>query len=560
MKTLWEKQPRLRKRKILAAFTLVFIAIFAFLTNKVWSFSSFVNILAPMITVFLWSIYIAIAYYCLYEFLKEDEDKPSLIEDKEQAEKFCYILKNKCEGKKALMITGPWGLGKTCFYNASLNPALKKAFPYRRIVEVSCFGMSSSGGLIAQILNKQFFLEHFTVFFNKIGQVLSGTPYFKRSLIPSGLIIIADDFERFSGDYIEVLGFFDYLIREKNCQIIILCNEEKINKEETSYQRQYQDFSEKIIEKHPFKVSREQMLVIIKSESFTLNGEEYSFNEIVRDHFLKLVDITKNFRIAQGAWVDLREISKQLVHRLEEISDVDISKEKKEEGLKSYFEHNSFAVIKAVFIKNAHKEEAYFQHQEEYKKHLRSGSTKNFSIKDEYLSKISSIRLSEFDYCAGAVLTLPASMKLYLKEGHLYDAEFVNEIVVDFILVPDIFEKLDDCSDGKIKQNQDAIRRSFFNYFEFIKSVLELERPCFNFIVYKVILLKFSIKLSEKENGLMGELEEKFTKEKIATQINNLLHNQNQLEIPRALRGIDPNREFLKQLEEQYPIGPEMEE
>ena len=100
-----------------------------FVINKAFPFFYFLEALKLSVDIFVWLLLIAGALYYLNELLKADEKNIApLVKDEEQAEKFYNILKNKCKGRKALMITVPWGFSKTDFYEVSLRPLLKKNF------------------------------------------------------------------------------------------------------------------------------------------------------------------------------------------------------------------------------------------------------------------------------------------------------------------------------------------------------------------------------------------------------------------------------------------------
>ncbi len=333
---------------------IIFIVLFL-LINEYYPFRDFLNFSYSFIKNIIWCLY----FFMIFMFFRKssiiDKGKEDLIKDEEQAKKILKIFKSKCLSRKAMMISAKWGVGKTSFYNSSLKPLLKEQFPKMKILELSCFGVRSSNELIAEILDQTYMTELCSVF-PPFRQIMISATNLKKTLIPRDLVIILDDFERFSGNFSELLGFFDYLVHQKLCHIIILCNEDEINAQE------YNRFSEKIIIKQTFTMSPEQIRKILESDVFTFNNKKYRFSDDIINQFVKIIESTKNMRAAWDSHIDIQEISIGLMEKLKTIEN--ISEDKKGEWLNEYFNKFCSGLFKATFIKNSHKSKEYIKYYE----------------------------------------------------------------------------------------------------------------------------------------------------------------------------------------------------
>ncbi|MBF9202801.1 KAP family P-loop domain protein [Acinetobacter pittii] len=180
--------------------------------------------------------------------------------DKEQRLK--ELLETNIKNEKigtAIAITGPWGVGKTFFWKKFIErDNFKKKYVY-----VSLFGLQSLSDLKTHIYcnieNNHSTLE--------IPRWVRGLPsIFKDTRvshfglsIPTKIfdslmfnqvkdaIICFDDFERMSDklDIKDVMGLANYLKLEKNCQIILILDEDKT---EAENKNKYGDYKEKLVD------------------------------------------------------------------------------------------------------------------------------------------------------------------------------------------------------------------------------------------------------------------------------------------------------------------------
>ncbi|NAR80489.1 NTPase [Acinetobacter haemolyticus] len=178
-------------------------------------------------------------------------------------------MKNEKIGT-AIAITGPWGVGKTFFWKSFLDKQLSNERIYtdgnvfnRKYAYVSLFGLESLSDLKTQIYSN---IESFHSSV-EIPKWIKGLPsIFKDSRVTqlgisapvklidnlmfnrvNDAIICFDDFERMSNklDIKDVMGLANYLKLEKNCQVILILDEDKA---EGDNKKKYADYKEKLID------------------------------------------------------------------------------------------------------------------------------------------------------------------------------------------------------------------------------------------------------------------------------------------------------------------------
>jgi len=191
----------------------------------------------------------------------------------EKEERLKGILEHNIKNEKigtAIAITGPWGVGKTFFWKSFLDKQLSNERIYtddnvfnRKYAYVSLFGLESLSDLKTQIYSN---IESFHSSI-EIPKWIKGLPsIFKDSRVTqlgisapvklidnlmfnrvSDAIICFDDFERMSNklDIKDVMGLANYLKLEKNCQIILILDEDKA---EGDNKKKYADYKEKLID------------------------------------------------------------------------------------------------------------------------------------------------------------------------------------------------------------------------------------------------------------------------------------------------------------------------
>ncbi|ENW97809.1 P-loop NTPase fold protein [Acinetobacter sp. NIPH 298] len=183
------------------------------------------------------------------------------------------LLKNNIKNEKigtAIAITGAWGVGKTFFWKSFLDKQLSDERVYkkdnvfnRKYAYVSLFGLESLSDLKTHIYSS---IEsfHSTV---EIPKWIKSLPsVFKDTRVTqlgisapvklidnlmfsrvSDAIICFDDFERMSDklNINDVMGLANYLKLEKNCQVILILDEDKA---EGNNKKKYADYKEKLID------------------------------------------------------------------------------------------------------------------------------------------------------------------------------------------------------------------------------------------------------------------------------------------------------------------------
>lgn len=181
-----------------------------------------------------------------------------LEKEKRLKERLEHNIRNEEIGT-AIAITGPWGVGKTFFWKRCIDGySFKKKYVY-----VSLFGLESLSDLkthiYSNIENNHSTLE-IPRWIRGLPSILKDTRVSQFGLNAStkifdslmfnqvkDAIICFDDFERMSNklDIKDVMGLANYLKLEKNCQIILILDEDKA---EGDNKQKYADYKEKLID------------------------------------------------------------------------------------------------------------------------------------------------------------------------------------------------------------------------------------------------------------------------------------------------------------------------
>ena len=165
----------------------------------------------------------------------------------------------------AIAITGSWGVGKTYFWNKFLDGYrdTNDIFSKRKYAYISLFGVESLSDLKTQIYsnieNPQLPIE-IPKWLKSLPSIFKDTRVTQLGInAPVKLIdnlmfshvkdaiICFDDFERMSNklDIKDVMGLANHLKLEKNCQIILILDEDKA---ESENKKKYADYKEKLID------------------------------------------------------------------------------------------------------------------------------------------------------------------------------------------------------------------------------------------------------------------------------------------------------------------------
>lgn len=177
------------------------------------------------------------------------------------------------ENTGALMVTGPWGCGKSYFFEHVLFDELKRK-GYKP-VRVSLFGLSSLSDLSKNIVcefaqytteNKSFgeVLGEGAKFITRLGSAVSsdyvdlkglfGQGKFLYKLVPKKSIISLDDLERAIEKYDinDLLGVINDLVENQHFKVIVIANKDYIDKRHGLVGKRkttHEVFYEKVIEK-----------------------------------------------------------------------------------------------------------------------------------------------------------------------------------------------------------------------------------------------------------------------------------------------------------------------
>ncbi len=167
-----------------------------------------------------------------------------------------YIEHDKT--RSAIMLTAPWGAGKSYYIQNELICSLKE----HACIVVSLYGLNSLFDV-----SKAIYLEYKMKFLNKKSEtttvgmlaaktVLKGVTSFLgidlssseedmqklyESIDLSGKLIIIEDLERSSIDILEILGYVNNLVEQDGVKVLLVANEDELI--------QYEPISEEIPEK-----------------------------------------------------------------------------------------------------------------------------------------------------------------------------------------------------------------------------------------------------------------------------------------------------------------------
>ncbi|MFK8933185.1 KAP family P-loop domain protein [Acinetobacter junii] len=244
----------------------------------------------------------------------------------EKEERLKGILEHNIKNEKigtAIAITGPWGVGKTFFWKRCIDGYnFKKKYVY-----ISLFGLESLSDLKTHIYSN---IEnnHSTLdiprWIRGLPSILKDTRVSQFGLSAStkifdslmfnqvkDAIICFDDFERMSNklDIKDVMGLANYLKLEKNCQIILILDEDKA---EGDNKKKYADYKEKLVDETIVINSVEHL---IRANSIDVGIDEplvelmIEFAEALEIHnfrfFQKVLKLYQQFRKELGADIAL---------------------------------------------------------------------------------------------------------------------------------------------------------------------------------------------------------------------------------------------------------------
>lgn len=241
-----------------------------------------------------------------------------------------HNIKNEKIGT-AIAITGPWGVGKTFFWNKFLKGVTQKEkedqesfyyeasrvgyeriFDCRKYAYISLFGIENLSDLKNTICTKISFnpyaksdtntFEFYQLFKNiaaqfrdmKVSQYgVSASARILESLLflqVKNAIICFDDFERMSDklNINDVMGLANYLKLEKNCQIILILDEDKA---EGDNKKKYAEYKEKLVDE----------TIIVNSVEPLIRANTKDIDDLLVDLMIEFAETLEvhNFRFFQ---------------------------------------------------------------------------------------------------------------------------------------------------------------------------------------------------------------------------------------------------------------------
>lgn len=152
-----------------------------------------------------------------------------------------YYLDDAVEAEYAVMLSAPWGAGKTHFIKKYLEERSRRTFSDEGVcyLYASLYGITSTSAI-----NDQFFAQlhpHLTSKASRLigtiagslaekfaGAKNSGQIFQDLVLKLEGKVLVIDDLERCSMKIPDVMGFINTLVEHERLKVIILVNEEEI--------------------------------------------------------------------------------------------------------------------------------------------------------------------------------------------------------------------------------------------------------------------------------------------------------------------------------------------
>lgn len=176
-----------------------------------------------------------------------------------------YFKKNKT--RSAIMLSAPWGSGKSYYISNNLIPYLKNED------DIDCIVISLYGLMNIDDVSKGIFLESKVPFLDKNSTLLCGAKIVAKTIVKgvtsffgidlktnendlkelyesidlTNKLIILEDVERTSIDVIELLGYVNNLVEQDNVKVLLVTNEDELVKKHISDNSNYFSIKEKTI-------------------------------------------------------------------------------------------------------------------------------------------------------------------------------------------------------------------------------------------------------------------------------------------------------------------------
>lgn len=225
-----------------------------------------------------------------------------------------YLFNKSCNG--ALMITGPWGCGKTYYLNNKIKPYIEENTDYK-VITLSLYGISKTSDIseaiyieiqkenspfLSSYLNNQSIVAK-TVIKDIIGK--TKTNYSAKDIInlyrcldSQNLLLVFEDLDRnvIDTNAADVYGYINSLSVEDGIKVVLISNDKEINS------KKYEQFKEKtVIETIPFcrqnKAVVEEIIKEFNYEPFNnLLFPKYNNNDNI-DFCNMIMDLYQNDQI-----------------------------------------------------------------------------------------------------------------------------------------------------------------------------------------------------------------------------------------------------------------------
>lgn len=207
-----------------------------------------------------------------------------------------YVASPETNG--SILISGPWGIGKSFYWRNTLKPAIEKIPVANKSKKYKCLYVSLNGVSDTQEILNQLLLEKIPVLKNKFVKVSGDLApnVFKEAASWIGFSKVGNAFSRFWGwlkgikfdefmsfedcvicfDDLErnnvqekILGFINtYFVEKRNCKVILIGDESKINQEGSPYHKIKEKLIFRIVQFDPGLVGLQDLMKKYEDELF----------------------------------------------------------------------------------------------------------------------------------------------------------------------------------------------------------------------------------------------------------------------------------------------------
>lgn len=222
----------------------------------------------------------------------------------------------------AVLLKGPWGVGKTWFLKKALDGLTNPDHNIKRYLYVSLYGVTNF-----KEIEDEFFRELYPLLSSQgvaiAGKLTKSALSFIRIKAPEiemseyltkteGLILVFDDLERASIDLESLLGYINYFVEHKDNKVILIANEDEILNDKRKNEEKYLRIKEKLIGK-TFEIEPQLDLAInnfkkeIKPEELQVYIEENL--QLIKEYYH--FSSYKNLRHLRQALMDFSRLIKE---------------------------------------------------------------------------------------------------------------------------------------------------------------------------------------------------------------------------------------------------------